>query len=152
MVASQQISEIRQLLADYSFETGSDDLNLLIAEWLQHADLPLIHQAIIEALYQGRYKVVSVGQILNFWRRRGAPLRHYNREFESIIMGPNNLPDFSASAEESTPQPSDTQPPLASDRSEAPNSGDSIRPFVPKSQESDQYHRLQAVARSTVNP
>lgn len=151
MVASQQISEIRQLLADYSFETGSDDLNLLIAEWLQQADLTLIHQAIIEALYQGRYKVVSVGQILNFWRRRGAPLRHYNREFESIIMGPNNLPDFSESAEESSPQSSDPPQP-ASDRSEAPNSGDSIRPFVPKSQESDQYHRLQAVARSTVNP
>ncbi|PSN19280.1 hypothetical protein C7271_08110 [filamentous cyanobacterium CCP5] len=152
MVASPQITEIRQLLADYSFDAGNEDVNLLVAEWLQQADSNLIHQAIIEALYQGRYKVVSVGQILNLWKRRGGPLRHYTREFESIILGPSNLPDFSESPDESVtpPLPPRSQPPQ--DLSEPDKTADTICPFVPESPESDQYHRLQAFARSMVNP
>jgi hypothetical protein len=31
--------------------------------------------------------MVSVDYILQLWQRRGAPLRHFNREFESIILG-----------------------------------------------------------------
>ena len=45
----------------------------------------------IEALYQGRYKAISVEQILSIWRRRGKILSHFNREFEAIVTVP--LPD-----------------------------------------------------------
>ncbi|MGA1409905.1 MAG: hypothetical protein ACO37W_09240 [Prochlorotrichaceae cyanobacterium] len=50
-----------------------------------------IRIAVIEALYQGRYKVVSVQQILDIWQRRGRILSHFNREFEAIVTVP--LPD-----------------------------------------------------------
>lgn len=50
-----------------------------------------IRIAVIEALYQGRYKVISVEQILDIWRRRGKILAHFNREFEAIVTVP--LPD-----------------------------------------------------------
>jgi hypothetical protein len=50
-----------------------------------------IRIAVIEALYQGRYKVVSVQQILDIWQRRGKILSHFNREFEAIVTVP--LPD-----------------------------------------------------------
>ena len=52
-----------------------------------------IRLAVIEALYQGRYKTVSVSQILAIWQRRNKPLCHFGREFESIITVPlQNLP------------------------------------------------------------
>ncbi|MGA1263548.1 MAG: hypothetical protein ACO331_06525 [Prochlorothrix sp.] len=47
-----------------------------------------IRLAVIEALYQGRYKPVSVSQILAIWQRRNKPLCHFGREFESIITVP----------------------------------------------------------------
>ncbi len=50
-----------------------------------------IRIAVIEALYQGRYKAISVEQILSIWRRRGKILSHFNREFEAIVTVP--LPD-----------------------------------------------------------
>ena len=50
--------------------------------------LDWIGMAVLEALYQGRYKVVSVGQILAIWQRRGKVLCHFNWEFESMMMGP----------------------------------------------------------------
>lgn len=50
-----------------------------------------VRLAVVEALYQGRYKVVSVQQILDIWRRRGKVVSHFNREFEAIVTVP--LPD-----------------------------------------------------------
>lgn len=50
-----------------------------------------VRLAVVEALYQGRYKVISVQQILDIWRRRGKVVSHFNREFEAIVTVP--LPD-----------------------------------------------------------
>ena len=47
-----------------------------------------VRLAVVEALYQGRYKVVSVKQILDIWRRRGKIVSHFNREFEAIVTVP----------------------------------------------------------------
>lgn len=81
------IAKVRQLLHDYSFDVGDHNMDMVVVGWLQEFDLAWIGSAIVEALYQGRYKLISVEQILRLWQRRGQPLRHFNREFESIIIG-----------------------------------------------------------------
>ncbi len=101
--ASPEATPILQLLADYSFDTDNCRTETVVAGWLQQFDAAWVSQAITEALYQGRYKLVSVEHILQLWQRRGHPLRHFNREFESIILGqtllcPPPLPDVSRPA------------------------------------------------------
>ncbi|HEY9877100.1 MAG TPA: hypothetical protein V6D29_01530 [Leptolyngbyaceae cyanobacterium] len=91
----QEIEQVHRLLTQY-FDLGVCEVSAVVESWLQHFELLWVHNAVIEALYQGRYKLVSVEQILWFWQRRGQPLRHFSREFESIIYGEtllfSNLP------------------------------------------------------------
>lgn len=84
---SPDTAPILQLLSDYSFDVDTCAAEAMVTEWLQQFEPAWVSQAITEALYQGRYKVVSVEHILQMWQRRGQPLRHFNREFESIILG-----------------------------------------------------------------
>ncbi|MFM7787038.1 MAG: hypothetical protein ACKO90_02315, partial [Microcystis panniformis] len=53
----------------------------LIERWLPTYSLNWIRMAILEALYQGRYKVISVEEILKIWHRRGHPTFHFTGEF-----------------------------------------------------------------------
>ncbi|MCA6569056.1 MAG: hypothetical protein IM546_09760, partial [Pseudanabaena sp. M065S1SP2A07QC] len=46
-----------------------------------------VRQAVIEPLFQGRYKAVSVNQILHLWERKGEPNCRYNHEFERLVCG-----------------------------------------------------------------
>ena len=77
--------EASALLQHYSFDLAGYSTGQLIASWQQTYAASWIRAAVIEALYQGRYKAVSVEQILAFWLRRGQPLRHFNHEFERIV-------------------------------------------------------------------
>lgn len=79
------------LLIHYSFDLGGYTAGELITRWLDDYPANWIHLAVIEALYQGRYKAISVDQILAFWQRRGTALYHFNHEFERLICG-ENLP------------------------------------------------------------
>lgn len=88
MIVSSMAQEAQQalkLIQGYSFELGWYSAESQVMEWLQSYRATWIRDAVIEALYQGRYKAVSVRQILALWGRRGHPVRHYNREFESIV-------------------------------------------------------------------
>ncbi|MGL5083180.1 MAG: hypothetical protein ACRC8A_16985 [Microcoleaceae cyanobacterium] len=79
------------LLIHYSFDMGSDaSPEQTIIRWARYYDADWIYLAIIEALYQGRYKVFSVEQILNFWQRRGYVTYHFNAEFERLVC--NRMP------------------------------------------------------------
>lgn len=78
------------LLIHYSFDLGGYTAQQLIDHWLKDFSANWICSAVIESLYQGRYKAVSVEQILAFWRRRGEASYHFNHEFERLICG--NLP------------------------------------------------------------
>ena len=73
------------LLGHYGFELGGYTAQELVAMWLDRYRANWVRLAAIEALYQGRYKAVSVGQILATWTRRGRPIYHFNHEFERLI-------------------------------------------------------------------
>lgn len=89
------IVQAANLLAYYSFDLGNQTIAELIANWLRHHSPQWIRSAVIEALYQGRYKAISVEQILAFWQRRNQPLCHFNHEFERLVCNkfPRHLVD-----------------------------------------------------------
>lgn len=78
------------LLIHYSFDLGSYSASELIDLWLKDFSARWVCSAVIESLYQGRYKAISVEQILSFWQRRGIASYHFNHEFERLVCG--NLP------------------------------------------------------------
>ncbi len=91
------------LLSRYGFDLSGNSAAGIIQDWRQQYPVEWLRPAVIEALYQGRYKAVSVEQILTFWQRRGRPLCHFNHEFERIIC--SKFPEILAIARQSEPQP-----------------------------------------------
>ncbi len=85
LVQSSEIEEVVKLLVHYSFDLGGESIAQLLERWLKSYPFRWLRPAIIEALYQGRYKAVSVEQIMMLWIRRGQPLFHFNSEFERIV-------------------------------------------------------------------
>ncbi|MDS3859182.1 hypothetical protein RIF25_00035 [Thermosynechococcaceae cyanobacterium BACA0444] len=79
-----------RLLLQYGFDLAGDRSQKLFDQWLRVYPPRWIRLAIIEALYQGRYKAISVEQLLAFWLRRGEAQTHFNSEFEAMIC--RNLP------------------------------------------------------------
>ncbi|MGD1872493.1 MAG: hypothetical protein ACFB02_05535 [Mastigocoleus sp.] len=79
------------LLNHYSFDLGGFSANELVAGWRQEYPVAWLRLAIIEALYQGRYKAISVQQILTIWQRRKQSTYHFNLEFETLIC--SKLPE-----------------------------------------------------------
>ena len=75
----------KSLLIHYGFDLSGYSSSELIARWKNQYPLNWLHLAVIEALYQGRYKAISVQQILALWQRRGQANFHFNVEFESLI-------------------------------------------------------------------
>jgi hypothetical protein len=127
-------SEVIELLTRYSFDLGGYAVDRLVTYWLEHYPTNWLRLAVIEALYQGRYKAISVEQILNLWRRRGRTLYHFNHEFERIICGrfKSRLPPPAIKADASlpaiapkpapkpTPEPAITPHPVAEPELKAP--------------------------------
>ncbi|MGL5835704.1 MAG: hypothetical protein ACRC1Z_21100, partial [Waterburya sp.] len=81
----------------YAFDLGRDNAEKLLEYWLDMYHANWIRLATIEALYLGRYKAISVEQILNVWLRIGTPNPHFTYEFERLICRklPNHLWDLS---------------------------------------------------------
>jgi|JFJP01.1.fsa_nt_gi hypothetical protein len=74
------------LLQHYSFDLGGYTIRDLIRTWEKFKP-EWVRQAVIESLFQGRYKAVSVNQILQLWERKGEPNCRYNHEFERLVCG-----------------------------------------------------------------
>ncbi|MFB2936213.1 hypothetical protein ACE1B6_13250 [Aerosakkonemataceae cyanobacterium BLCC-F154] len=105
------------LLANYYFDLRGYEPCELVESWLNHYPGNWLRLAVIEALYQGRYKAVSVEQILNIWHRRNQALYHFNYEFESLICSklPSELTQMfssgvsnTAASVTSSPEPQST--------------------------------------------
>lgn len=90
------------LLTQYIFDLNGYTARELAEYWRSSYPDNWVHLAVIEALYQGRYKAVSVAQILAFWQRRGQALPHFNYEFERLVCS-NIQPRLSGNSD---PQPS----------------------------------------------
>jgi hypothetical protein len=73
------------LLTHYSFDLSGYTASELVGHWKKIYPNHWLHLAVIEALYQGRYKAVSAQQILTMWQRRGHTTYHFNMEFERLI-------------------------------------------------------------------
>ncbi|MGF1479190.1 MAG: hypothetical protein ACFB4I_06830 [Cyanophyceae cyanobacterium] len=84
------IAQAIALMTHYSFETSRNTVQEMVSRWSNQYSVFWIRLAVVEALYLGRYKAVSVEQILSGWRRRGTPVVHFNRDFECVIC--HNLP------------------------------------------------------------
>ena len=97
------------LLIHYSFDLGGYSAGELIDHWLNDYPANWVRLAVVEALYQGRYKAISVEQILVFWNRRGQPVYHFKHEFERLICsnfpqtGQPNIKANAPSVSESAP-------------------------------------------------
>ncbi|MEL6247184.1 MAG: hypothetical protein AAFY78_08150 [Cyanobacteria bacterium J06648_16] len=88
------VQEARQaviLLSEYAFELGWQSPQEQVLTWLETYRPGWIRDAVIEALHQGRYKTISVQQILALWQRRGQPTRHFTKEFERTVGLPVGL-------------------------------------------------------------
>ncbi len=73
------------LLSHYGFELRGYTAKELVDLWLKHYSAHWVRLGVIEALYQGRYKAISVDQILAVWARRGQPIYRFTHEFERLI-------------------------------------------------------------------
>ncbi|MGC9526797.1 MAG: hypothetical protein ACP5D7_14790 [Limnospira sp.] len=78
------------LLNHYSFDLGGKPAGQIVANWTQNYEVSWLPIAVIEALYLGRYKAISVSQILAHWKRRKESVYHFNSEFERLVC--NKLP------------------------------------------------------------
>ena len=88
MVAPELAREAQQaitLIKAFSLELNQYSPESQVLCWLNQHRAAWIRDAIIEAVYQGRYKVISVQHILLIWQRRGQPVRHFTSGFEQVI-------------------------------------------------------------------
>lgn len=96
---------ISALLESYGFELAAGETPQTTAtRWLAATEAAWVRLAILEALHQGRYKAISVEQILRAWQRRGTPACHFTPDFERFIC--QNLPRrHPAKPERRSPEP-----------------------------------------------
>lgn len=88
MMAPDIAREARQaitLIKSFSLELDQYSPESQVLFWLNTYRASWIRDAIIEAVYQGRYKVISVEHILSIWKRRGQPVCHFTSGFEQVI-------------------------------------------------------------------
>ena len=148
------------LMTCYGFDLQSYTLDQLLAKWLTNYHSTWIRLATIEALYLGRYKAISIEQIMAVWSRLGSPKVHFGGEFERLICRklPRHLvPDQDSekipqSKEKSYPSPptfepkqqAPQKPQLSSPSSEVLNSDNSNQNPNSTSQKHSPSHQAQA--------
>jgi hypothetical protein len=95
------VTQIAVLLTRYRFELKGYTPLEIIERWLRLYPIKWVRLAVVEALYQGRYKAISVEHILSIWLRRGRPMFHFSYEFERLIfrvLPQHNEPKLSPNA------------------------------------------------------
>lgn len=155
-LSSARLSAAAALLQTYC-QLAQSEAEALVMSWSQGYPSEWVYPAVIEALYQGRYKPVSVEQLLRFWQRRGRSHLRFSSEFESLVRVGSSVAADSA-PRPSAPKPSDAPapvPPLP-DLSPQPlfpaswvidpaSSSWAIAPFIPAEDPTGFTRRLQTV-------
>lgn len=72
-------------LIRYGFDLAQQEAESWVVEWSQRFPVHWIPMALLEALYQGRYKAASVEQLLLLWVRRGEPRLGFGSDFSRRI-------------------------------------------------------------------
>ncbi len=152
----EQLIEV--LIENYGFEVNGETPQTIATDWLERYEASWIRLAIIEALYLGRYKAISVEQILNLWCRRGQPKFHFTHEFEQLICHrlPKALREFSVAVEDERKISSSRSKPESKPQSKPEDEKPtelplSINRFTPLFDHSQVYSKLKAVAHSETN-
>lgn len=103
------------LLIHYSFDLSGYNASELVNRWQTQYPVNWLHLAVIEALYQGRYKAFSVQQILTFWQRRKQAIFHFNMEFERLICSkfPESLTSLTSAFLSANKENTTELPPIA---------------------------------------
>jgi hypothetical protein len=81
----RNVEQAIALLEHYSFDIEGGSARGFVTYWAEDLPSAWLRLAVLEALYQGRYKAVSVSQILALWERKQQPHTHFNEEFEQLI-------------------------------------------------------------------
>jgi len=123
------VTQTVALLTGYEFELKGYTADEIVTEWLNEYEAVWLRLAVIEALYQGRYKSISVEQILKTWLKRGNPNFHFNHEFERLIC--SKLPRSVAAFEENPLVQGYTQHKSVSKTSFS-NQSDHLNPKLPQ--------------------
>lgn len=85
--SEKEFAEVVALLHHYRFDCDRSTIDTLVVYWCVDYPLSWVKLAVVEALYLGRYKSLSVEQILQGWQRRNQPTYHFTHEFERLIHG-----------------------------------------------------------------
>lgn len=72
------------LVLHYKFDLGGYTTNDLRRAWHRY-DLSWVQTAIVECIFQGRFKAIAILQLLSTWERRGVVKTHFSREYERLI-------------------------------------------------------------------
>ncbi len=81
------ILSVSVLLRHYSFDARGNAIEVVARLWLAEYPAKWVIAAIIESIYQGRYKTSSVDNILSLWQREGRPQHHFDIDFADLICG-----------------------------------------------------------------
>ena len=77
-------------LNQYGFELQRESAQEWVQSWERRYPKAWVSSALVEALYRGRYKAVSVEQLLGLWKSRGCPCLGASLEFGRKVW-PDNL-------------------------------------------------------------
>jgi hypothetical protein len=121
------LAQARSLIDSYAFDLGRNHAEKLLECWLGMYHANWIRLATIEALYLGRYKAISIEQILNVWLRIGTPNPHFTYEFERLIC--RKLPKHLCDLSDLTTSTFESDISLCQPESEMPASSASVEPL-----------------------
>lgn len=81
-----QTSLITIVIKTYGLALDEQQVEAMLVTWFQTYDSTWIIKAIVESLYRGRYKLISVDNILKDWQRIGKPRYNFTPEYEREIF------------------------------------------------------------------
>lgn len=79
------IAEAISLLNYYGFELDDNNATEVVHFWQTIYPTAWLRMAVLEALYRGRYKQISVEEILRSWQKWDRVRCNFDLEFESLI-------------------------------------------------------------------
>lgn len=79
------VAEVVPLLVRYRYEPDETQAAMIAQGWAEQYPAEWVRPAVVETLYQARYKSISVAQVLNLWQRQGRPHPHYSGDFERLV-------------------------------------------------------------------